>query len=612
MRLSGISSSQDRWRRLLKVVRLLGIVIALEGVGALIWLLASPSEPKSRIFLSYSLGRWGLILVTSFLVSLAVYLLWVIRNRYGWTLAVIEYFKDEKRAANLLGFATIIFVVVVGLHIGPVFNERAQVYYRQVLPLLVFVTLASLQVWMFLLVSLRQARIRILKTWFPVYQDDQSHLKATGRKLLIGFIVISLAYLYAQVRAGIRVPEAVELGDTTSYLEGAGMQLSDPAFFSERRPWGILLIFKLLGGSLAAIGFAQLAFSTIAWLFLAWMLVGSLRTSAGKLLGFMFVLGVSLSPTVQVWNHAGLSESFSISTMIMILALFIGILQRWKLSFFLALIFFFILWVSIHEVNLYLGLLTAIVLFVFGLIRKNYRTFAILSACIAIMLVINSHLSSLYALPRWALPVAEVITKRILPVPEYRDYFSNQGMPVTPELMALSGRWAHSDNYAILNNPRLRPFSRWLFQDGKTVYASFLAAHPVYALTLPLVNIDDMLAVDFSHLIPGYEPALPEVVNEFFFPIRWFWTYLGMSVLLFVIVLWKQRREVSRTFWLIVLFFIFSIPYLYLAWHGDALDLARHASIANIQFHLGAWMLLACFVDKKISLPIDSQRTLRE
>lgn len=610
MRISGISSSQDRWNRLLKVARLLGIVIALEGVGALVWLLANPSEPKNRILLFYSSGRWGLILVVSFIVFLVVYLLWIIRNRYGWTLAVIEYFEDEKRATGLFLAFTMIFLGVLGLHIGLFSGERTQIYYRQALPLLVFVALASLQVWMFLLVSLRQARIRVLKTWFPVYQDDQSHFKTTGMRLLTGFVVISLIYLFAQVSAGIKIPEAVELGDTTSYLEGAGMQLNDPAFFSERRPWGILLIFKLLGGSLAAIGFAQLSFSTFAWLFLAWMLVGSLRTSAGKLLGFMFVLGVSLSPTVQVWNHAGLSESFSISTMIMILALFIGILQRWKRSFFLALIFFFVLWVSIHEVNLYLGLLNAIVLFVFGSIQKNYRTFAILSACIAIMLVINSHLSSLYALPRWALPVAEVITKRILPVPEYRDYFSNQGMPVTPELMALSGRWAHSDNYAILNNPRLRPFSRWLFQDGKTVYASFLAAHPVYALTSPLVNIDDMLAVDFSHLIPGYEPALPEVVNEFFFPIRWFWTYLGMSGLLFVIVLWKRRREVVRAFWLIVLFFIFSIPYLYLAWHGDALDLARHASIANIQFHLGAWMLLACFVDN--SLPINSQRTLRE
>ena len=234
-----------------------------------------------------------------------------------------------------------------------------------------------------------------------------------------------------------------------------------------------------------------------------------------------------------------------------------------------------------------------------GLVRKHYRTLLVLSFSIVVMLVINSHLSSLYGLPRWALPLAEGITKRILPVPEYLDYFSSQGMPVTPELMALSGRWAHSDNFAILNNLKLRKFSNWLFKDGRTIYAKFLVAHPIYTLTMPLLNIHDMLAVDFSNLIPGYEPALPVIANELFFPIGWFWIFLAISVLLFGFILWNSRLEGSRVFWLIVLFFVFSIPYLYLAWHGDALDLERHAAIVNIQFHLGIWLLLIFYLDKR-------------
>jgi hypothetical protein len=572
------------------------IVIGIEGIGALVWLLTDPSEPGNRFFLAYSLERWALILFTSFLISIVLYILWAIRNRREWITTALEYSEDEERAAGLILFFTVVLVTIIGLHIGLLSNERTQAHYRQLIPLLAFATLTIVQAWLFLLVTLRQARFQILQTWFPNYKEDQLHL-TTDRRLWIVLVGISLLYLFAQISAGINVPEAVELGDTTSYLEGAGLSLSDPDFFSERRPWGILLIYKLLGGSLAAIGFAQLAFSTLAWLFMAWMLVGSFRSSSGKLLGFISTLGISLSPTVQVWNHAGLSESFSVSILIVILALFIGLLQRWKLFFFLALIFFFAVWVSIHEINLYLGLLTAIALFITGLIRTSYRPFLMLSFCIAMVLVINFRFSSLYALPRWALPVAEVITKRILPVPEYREYFISQGMPVTPELMALSGRWAHSDNYAILNNRRLRPFSRWLFRDGKTVYTRFLIAHPDYALTLPLINIDEILAADFSQLIPGYEPALPAMINEFFFPTRWFWSYLGISVLLFVIFIWKQRHENSRVFWLIVLFFIFSIPYLYLAWHGDALDLARHASVANIQFHLGLWLLLIFFLD---------------
>ena len=597
MHLLGISTYPVRWKRLLWGASLLNIVIALEGIGTLIWLLAHLSEPKSRVFLAYSLERLGLIVLTLFLLAFIAYLLCMIGNKHEQTLTVIRYFEDEERAAGLMAVMTIMVAAVLGLHIGLLSNGEMQAYYWQLFPILTLLSLTILQMWIFLLISFRQARIRVLKTWFPVYQEEQSYYKITERTLLISLIVISLFYLFAPISAGSRVPKAVELGDTTSYLEGAGMELSDPAFFSERRPWGILLVYKLLGGSLASIGIAQLAFSTIAWLFLAWMFVGSLRSSGGKFLGFVVILGISLSPTVQVWNHAGLSESFSITIMIIILALFTGLLQRWKWSFFLSLIFFFALWVSIHEVNLYLGLLVAITLLTFGLIRKNFRIFLVLAFSIAIMLVINSHLSSLYALPRWALPVAEVITKRILPVPEHLDYFSNHGMPVTPELMALSGRWAHSDNYAILNDLRLRKFSKWLLSDGKIVYAKFLVAHPTYTLTLPLVNIEKMLTADFSKIIPEYKPILPVIANELFFPIRWFWVYLVMSVPVFGLVLWKHRRETSRVFWLMVLFFVFSIPYLYLAWHGDALDLVRHAAIANIQFHLGVWLVIVFSLD---------------
>jgi hypothetical protein len=285
------------------------IVIGIEGIGALVWLLTDPSEPGNRFFLAYSLERWALILFTSFLISIVLYILWAIRNRREWITTALEYSEDEERAAGLILFFTVVLVTIIGLHIGLLSNERTQAHYRQLIPLLAFATFTIVQAWLFLLVTLRQARFQILQTWFPNYKEDQLHL-TTDRRLWIVLVGISLLYLFAQISAGINVPEAVELGDTTSYLEGAGLSLSDPDFFSERRPWGILLIYKLLGGSLAAIGFAQLAFSTLAWLFMAWMLVGSFRSSSGKLLGFISTLGISLSPTVQVWNHAGLSESW--------------------------------------------------------------------------------------------------------------------------------------------------------------------------------------------------------------------------------------------------------------------------------------------------------------
>ena len=82
MHLLGFSSYPVRWRRLLRDSSLLGIVIAFEGIVALIWLLTHPSEMGSRVFLAYSLGRWTLILSTTIIVSLVVYILWVIGNAF--------------------------------------------------------------------------------------------------------------------------------------------------------------------------------------------------------------------------------------------------------------------------------------------------------------------------------------------------------------------------------------------------------------------------------------------------------------------------------------------------------------------------------------------------
>ena len=145
---------------------LLDAAIVLEGIGTLIWYLAHPSESASRFFLAYSLERWGLILFTSILVFLTIYILWMIRNRQKWVTTVIEYYKMERRAAGLLAVFTVTFVFMVAMHIGLFRNQSTRTYYLQLLPLLVFLTLVILQIWIFLLLILRQTDIQILKIWF--------------------------------------------------------------------------------------------------------------------------------------------------------------------------------------------------------------------------------------------------------------------------------------------------------------------------------------------------------------------------------------------------------------------------------------------------------------
>ena len=570
------------------IIRLI-LLTLLEGLGVLIWLMMEPSEPKNRFFLFYSLERWGMIVFNLAFIFLALFLLLGIKKKKQWFYSHLDHLEKEKYAGGLLVFLIILFFLTIGLISS--FQNKFQAYYLELYPLLLLLVVTIVQLFIFYLVGTRQALLKIMRTYFPVNEDIQKY-PIDSKKVVILLIGISLVYLLLQFQAYLNVREAAHLGDTTSYLEGASFNLSDPAFFRERRPWGIALAYKILGRSLTTIDFVQIFVSTFSWLSLAWFFSRSLKESWAKMVSFLVILGFSLSPVVQVWNHSALSESFTISFTILILAFLIAVVQKWQKGEFIALFFLLLFWMSVHEVNLYIGLLVAIAFLVFGAFRKDSRFLWVFSLFISIVFIVNSQLSAAYALPRWGLPLAEVVTKRILPNEEFLGFFVEEGMPLSPALMALSGEWANSGNYAVVNSPDLKPFSEWLFADGKNVYAKFLLTHPLYALTAPLKDIKPLLASNFEEMVPKYTPSLPNPINEFFYPVRFFWFYFWASFIIVFFTFVKNYQKKNKVFWVVFIFWLISIPYLYLTWHGDAHSVKRHIVIANIQFHLGVWLLL--------------------
>ena len=600
MQLSGISSYPVRWRRLIWAVSLLDILTVLEGIGTLLWFLSHPSEPESRVFLAYSLERWVLIFVTAALIFGFLFLFWAIKFRTGQVERLIRFFEQPKQAGWLLVSITLIFVLTAGLMIWLPLHESVQPYYARLLPLLLWGTVIVTQVWIFLTVVMRQTVAEILKDFFPLEREGQIYpVRADNKYLFLALIGISFVYLILQLKSYLNVRETALIGDSWSYLYGAGLDLNNPAFFSERRPWGILLIYKILGNSPTAIDIFQLSLSTLAWLWLAWTFARSLKNNWIKLTGFAVTLGFSLTPTVQLWNHAVLSESLSISLLVFILALFMQLSQGWKWRYLFWLILFFAFWMSFREANAYIALFVALALLLMGFVRRTFRVYWLLSFFIGMAFLVNYQFSSAYGLPRWALPLAEVITHRILPDQEHLEYFAENGMPVTPELMALSGKNANDDNYAIINANELKKFSRWLFNDARNVYVRFLLTHPIYTITSPLVDIKALLGYDYldGFHIPNYTPALPKQVNGLLYPVGWFWPYLWVSLLAAGFILATNLRTKERAYWIIVAFLLLSLPQLYLIWHGDALDVERHAVVMNIQFHLGILWLVIFHID---------------
>ena len=331
MHLLGISSYPERWRRLIRAVSLLDILVALEGIGSLTWLMTHPSDVESRIFLAYSLERWLLILAMGSMIFIFLYVLWVIKSRTKWVEKQVRFFEEQKHANRLLISITILSILAIMVMIWLPRIDTIQLYYARLLPFLLWSTTILAQIWLFLLALMWKTVIQFLRAFFPIDSEKQVYpAKTMDRNLLIVLIVISLIYLFLQFKSYLAVQDAILIGDSWSYLQGASLDISDPDFFSDRRPWAILLFFKLLGSSQPLIEIFQLLISTTAWLFLAWKFIGSIKNDWIKITGFVVILGFSLSPTVQIWNHAVLSESLSISVMILIIALFIGLAQKWK------------------------------------------------------------------------------------------------------------------------------------------------------------------------------------------------------------------------------------------------------------------------------------------
>jgi len=577
----------------------LGVLTALEGLVVLLLYLIQPSAAGLRFFLGYSLGRWGLILFNLALVIAILLFVRAARKNQGRTQKSAKLLDSKRGRYALLFLATILFALSLYSLIGGLPYEGLQVYYARLQPLLVWLALASGQVGITLFVVQRKQIGQALRVYFPLDETEQIFPNARRRSQKLILAGLAAVYLLVQSNSFLAVRQAAIVADSIDYTYPATLDFNDPHLWASAKPWLAAILYKLAGNSPTVIDALQLAISSLAWLYFAWVFIQSIRDERLKVGAFALILALSLTPAVQVWNHVLLSESISISLMVVILALWLRSLQKWRWLYPLGLILLLGLWLNARETNVYLCLLITIEIFIVGLLRRNQRYYWLVAAILGVLLAVHSWMAEMPTLPRWVYPLGNIILQRILPNPQYVEYFADNGMPVTPELLSLSGGWAFSQDFAIFNSNSLREFERWLFTYGKAAYIQFLVAHPGYTWLSPLQNLDVMFASDVTPYGPGsYVPAFPRLIVELLYPMQWFWVYLWLSLFAVGFALTAKLWKEARVFWAVVSFFLLTIPHIYLVWHGDAAEVDRHAAQLSIQFHLAVWLLLLLYFDK--------------
>ena len=393
--------------------------------------------------------------------------------------------------------------------------------------------------------------------------------------------------------------ETLSRPDSYVYREQAAHPLTDSRFWIGKAPPLYPLWYKAVGagefGANAVLA-AQTALSLLAFTLLAFACARTAHTRAGRRLLFALPLVVSLAPLVAKWNQMVLSESLSVSLFAVFVAAWYLHLHRpnwWTLA---AIAVSAACWAAVRDTNAYTVLMFVPIAVLAGVggRRKAVALCIALVAAFAVANIVESRSE------RRMFSLYNVVGQRILPHPTRVEFFVSGGMPFGSALAERSGKWADGDDFAFLHDLRLQPFREWAANEGTATYMRFLLAHPFHSLAAPAAEIGETFlnylgwAVNMDFSLPS-EPLPPWLAGI----LRWAVVLGYGAAVLSALALWRRGRFHEAPWLLVPLgMALLSAPQLWLAWHGDAMEVLRHGLTAVVSFLLGGLLLVAAIADR--------------
>jgi hypothetical protein len=426
---------------------------------------------------------------------------------------------------------------------------------------------------------------------------------------------------YALVRLWLAVAGSPSIfPDSGDYARVAARSIFDPDFYAGVKPWGLPLLWKPMPGP-AVVNEAQVAFTDVApvivaqtlvsvaaWLFLVWT-VGSLFGSRLGRLGAAFaVLILSLSSGVTGWDSALLSESLSLSLLVVSVGCLILLARRPSRLALAGALLALLLWSFTRDTNSWyaLFLVPPIAL---ALALRGHRRVALVLAAGTLALVGLVQLSFAKG-HRGDLPIQNAIVMQTMTHQGTYGYFASRGMPVKPEMVPLL---AERPVYRNQHDPRLADFRRWFAREGRTSYILFLAARPDISIAEPLRHLGRLYAPTTSELDVYHSPdtrtLLPVWLDKAVYPRSG--TLVGSLALLALLGAGALllRRQLPATAVVPAAMLAATLPVGVIAWNADGVELDRHLAGGAALAHL-AVLLLGCLVVDGLVAAVRREKSL--
>jgi hypothetical protein len=418
-------------------------------------------------------------------------------------------------------------------------------------------------------------------------------MRPPGKLQLI--LIIGLFVLYAVARIWT-APPIVEkprvLADTTAYERISREPRGSVDLWAGSRPALFPLLLKAAQQDYDRAAAMQLALSIPAWGLLAWMVSRFLRPRGLQVAGFGLTLLFSLERHIAGWDFVMMSESLSITTLVLFAAACLWLLEVWRAGKVAVVLLAGLALAFTRDTNAWMLLALAGLIVLATALRWIKPRVLVLAAGLTVVFALGD--LSANTGNRWVFPLGNLLTQRVLPDAAAVSYFESCGMPVSPSLLVLEGKFANSDDQAMFTGPELETFRRWLYDHGRGCYIGWLASNPAQHAWEALRSTGILISFEdvdrfFSN---RYQPLLPRWLGGILYPERltlWIW---GLSTVAAVLAIWRQAWRANGLWAAFICLNLLVFPHLFLTWHGDAMAPDRHALSVGVQLYLGWWIMV--------------------
>jgi hypothetical protein len=258
-----------------------------------------------------------------------------------------------------------------------------------------------------------------------------------------------------------------------------------------------------------------------------------------------------------------------------------------------------------RDSNIYFVLMGAIMIIlgmIFKKLNRSHWVQAVVYTTFIVAILVASNVSIATG-NRWQVFIYDQLALNILPDPAAREFFVQEGFPISDSLMAITTMAGYQYQDLLANAPELKPVNTWVNQEGKLVYLRYLLFNPVNTILEPIWNAQPLLnAKTVGYLYPRF-PQLPypqriRLFSQVFYP-----NSFGIVITLLVltglgsIVFWI-RGNAKQSGWLFISILGFSLyPLMFLIWHGEPMEVDRHAVQIAIQLRLAGWISMVLLIE---------------